>query len=42
MRPFRDPNGSKTVGVIAEIPDMNAFAEFIQTEAAAQAMEAGA
>jgi hypothetical protein len=39
VRPFRDPNGSKTVGVIAEIPDMDVFAEFMQTEAAAQALQ---
>jgi hypothetical protein len=39
VRPFRDPNGSKTVGVIAEIPDMSVFAQFMQTDAAAQAMQ---
>ena len=38
MRPFRDPGGSNKVGLIAEIPDMNAFQEFMETEAAAEAM----
>ena len=38
MRPFRDPDGSNKVGLIAEIPDMNAFQEFMETEAAAEAM----
>jgi len=40
MRTFRDPAGSNRVGLIAEIPDMNAFQEFMQTEAAADAMKA--
>jgi hypothetical protein len=39
MRAFRDPAGSNRVGLIAEIPDMAAFQEFIQTEAAADAMK---
>ena len=30
--------GSNKVGLIAEIPDMNAFQEFMKTEAAAEAM----
>ncbi|MBV9154107.1 MAG: hypothetical protein JO204_20270 [Alphaproteobacteria bacterium] len=38
-RPFRDPQGSNRVGLIAEIPDMNAFQEFMQTEPAAEAMK---
>ncbi len=38
VRPFRDPQGSNRVGLIAEIPDMSAFQEFMQTEAAADAM----
>ena len=32
--------GSNRVGLIAEIPDMAAFQEFMQTEAAAEAMKA--
>src|SRR5207253_6708738 len=40
MRTFRDPAGSNRVGLIAEIPDMAAFEEFMQTEAAADAMKA--
>lgn len=38
VRPFRDPQGSNRVGLIAEIPDMGAFQEFMQTDAAAEAM----
>ena len=38
-RTFRDPEGSKRVGLIVEIPDMAAFQEFMQTEAAADAMQ---
>ncbi len=38
VRPFRDPQGSNRVGLIAEIPDMSAFRGFMQTEAAANAM----
>jgi len=37
MRAFRDPAGSNRVGLIAEIPDMAAFEEFMQTDAAADA-----
>jgi hypothetical protein len=37
-RPFRDPQGSNRVGLIAEIPDMAVFQEFMQSEAAAAAM----
>ena len=40
MRVFRDPAGSNRVGLIAEIPDMAAFQEFMQSEAAADAMKA--
>jgi hypothetical protein len=39
-RAFRDPAGSNRVGLIAEIPDMAAFQEFMQTDAAADAMKA--
>ena len=37
-RTFHDPEGSKRVGLIVEIPDMAAFQEFMQSEAAADAM----
>ena len=40
VRAFRDPAGSQRVGLIAEIPDMAAFQEFMHTEAAADAMAA--
>jgi hypothetical protein len=38
VRTFRDPDGSNKVALIAEIPDMNAFQEFMETEEAAEAM----
>ena len=38
IRAFKDPLGSKRVGLIAEIPDFAAFQEFMQTEPAAEAM----
>ena len=38
-RPFRDPQGSNRVGLIAEIPDMDAFQEFIKSDEAAEAMK---
>jgi hypothetical protein len=38
LRTFRDPEGSKRVGLIAEIPDMAVFQEFMQSEPAADAM----
>jgi hypothetical protein len=38
-RTFHDPEGSKRVGLIVEIPDMAAFQEFMQTDAAADAMK---
>jgi len=38
VRPFRDPAGSNKVGLIAEIPDLDAFNEFMQSEAAAEAI----
>ena len=40
VRPFHDPRGSNKVALIAEIPDMAAFQEFMQTETAADAMKA--
>jgi hypothetical protein len=38
-RTFRDPEGSKRVGLVVEIPDLAAYQEFMQTEAAADAMK---
>jgi len=38
-RTFHDPEGSKRAGLIVEIPDMAAFQEFMQSEAAADAMK---
>ena len=37
VRTFRDPAGSNKTALIAEIPDMNAFQEFMDTEEAAEA-----
>jgi hypothetical protein len=37
-RTFHDPGGSKRVGLVVEIPDLAAYQEFMQTEAAADAM----
>jgi len=37
-RTFHDPEGSKRVGLIVEIPDIAAFQEVMQSEAAAEAM----
>ena len=39
VRPFRDPEGSNKVGLIAEIPDFDKFQEFIQSDEAAEAMK---
>ena len=38
LRTFRDPEGSNRIGVLAEIPDLDAYMEFMQTETAADAM----
>lgn len=38
LRTFRDPAGSNRIGLIAEIPDLEAFEEFLQTETAAEAI----
>ena len=38
-RTFHDPEGSKRVGLIVEIPDMAAFQELMQSEVAAEAMK---
>ena len=39
MRTFVDPNKTNRVGLIGEIPDMEAFQKFMQSEAAAEAMK---
>ena len=39
VRTFLDPQGSNRVGLLAEIPDFAAFQEFMQSEAAAEAMK---
>jgi len=39
IRTFHDPEGSKRVGLIVEIPDFAAFQELMQSEAAAEAMK---
>ena len=39
VRPFHDPQGSNKVALIAEIPDRDAFQEFMQSDAAADAMK---
>ena len=39
VRTFHDPEGSKRVGLLLEIPDMAAFQAFMQTETAADAMK---
>jgi hypothetical protein len=38
VRVFHDPDGSNRVGLIVDIPDFAAFEEFMQSEAAAEAM----
>ncbi|CAM3768150.1 hypothetical protein [Smaragdicoccus niigatensis] len=38
-RTFVDPGGSNRVGLILEIPDLDAFEAFMQTDAAAEAMK---
>jgi hypothetical protein len=39
VRTFRDPEGTNRVGLILEVPDMAAFDELMQSEAAAEAMK---
>jgi hypothetical protein len=38
LRAFRDPEGSNKVGLIAEIPDLDAFKEFLQSDTASEAI----
>lgn len=39
VRTFSDPNGSNKTALIAEIPDLDAFQQLLQTEEAAEAMK---
>ena len=39
VRTFRGPDGSNQTGLIAEIPDMEAFQEVMQSQTAADAMK---
>lgn len=39
VREFVDPAGSNRVGLIAEVPDMDALQAMLQTEMAAEAMK---
>jgi hypothetical protein len=38
VRTFRDPAGSNKVGLLAAIPDLEAFQAFMTTDAAAEAV----
>jgi hypothetical protein len=38
LRTFRDPAASNRIGLIAEIPHLEAFEELLQTETAAEAI----
>jgi hypothetical protein len=38
-RTFRDPQGSKRVGLIVEVPDVSAWEEALQTPEVAEAMK---
>ena len=39
VRTFSDPNGSSKTALIAEIPDIEAFQELMNSDAAAEAMK---
>ena len=39
VRTFVDPEGSNKVGLVAEVPDMDAFQALMQSQAAADAMK---
>ena len=39
MRTFRDPEGSRRVGLVCEIPDLDAGGEMLESEAGAEAMK---
>jgi len=38
-RTFRDPDGSNRVGLIVEVPSLEAWQEALQSEGAAEAMK---
>ena len=40
VREFRDPEGSNKVAIVAEIPDFDAFQEFLKGDEATEAMKA--
>ncbi len=39
IRTFRDPEGTNRVGLVADVPDMAAFQELMESEAGADAMK---
>ena len=39
VREFTDPQGSNRIGIIAEVPDMAALDELLQSDSAADAMQ---
>lgn len=39
VRTFKDPQGSKRVGLIVEVPDMDAWEQALQSDDAAEAMK---
>jgi hypothetical protein len=39
VRTFTDPEGSNRVGLVAEVPDMDAMQAMLQSEAGAEAMK---
>ena len=39
VKTFTDPAGTNKVGLVANVPDMDAFAKFMQSPAAADAMK---
>lgn len=39
VRTFRDPEGSNRVGLVAEIPDMAAFQQVMESQEGAEAMK---
>jgi hypothetical protein len=39
IRTFRDPEGSNRVGLIAEVPDLAALQEMLQSDTGAEAMK---
>ncbi|MGH2922430.1 MAG: hypothetical protein ACRDKH_00165 [Solirubrobacterales bacterium] len=39
VREFKDPGGSNKIAIVAEIPDFDAFQEFLKSDEAAEAMK---